>query len=156
VRWFVHGVETFEADDGDSILTADEICRYVQARIEAEAPENKPLSKGFNTNSSRGEVARRTTAAPTATALRGNREFFLAIRALDEGRLVPSWATRVRQRAAQCLPAGQRPHRDRRPGGGHASGRATSGHGRRVSAPCLRRRAGRLLKRLTAVLREQQ
>lgn len=90
VRWFVHGVETFEADDGDSILTADEICRYVQARIEVEAPENKPLSKGFNTNSSRGEVARRTTAAPTATALRGNREFFLAIRgALDEGRLVP-------------------------------------------------------------------
>ncbi len=90
VRWFVHGVETFEADDGDCILTADEICRYVQARIEAEAPENQPLSKGFNTNSSRGEVARRTTAAPTATALRGNREFFLAIRgALDEGRLVP-------------------------------------------------------------------
>ena len=48
------------------------------------------IGKGFNTNSSRGEVARRTTAAPTATALRGNREFFLAIRgALDEGRLVP-------------------------------------------------------------------
>ena len=58
VRWFVHGVETFEADDGDCILTADEICRYVQARIEAEAPENQPLSKGFNTNSSRGEIGR--------------------------------------------------------------------------------------------------
>lgn len=90
VRWFVHGVTTFEADDGDSILTADEICRYVQARIDAEAPDLKAISKGFNTNSSRGEIARRTAAAPTATALRGNREFFLAIRGcLDEGRLVP-------------------------------------------------------------------
>lgn len=90
VRWFVHGVETFEADDGDNILTADEICRYVQGRIDQDAPELHALSKGFNTNSSRGEIARRTTAAPTATALRGNREFFLAIRgALDEGRLVP-------------------------------------------------------------------
>jgi hypothetical protein len=90
VRWFVQGIETFDADDGDNILTADEICRYVQHRIDADAPELKPLSKGFNTNSSRGEIARRTTAAPTATALRGNREFFLAIRGcLDEGRLVP-------------------------------------------------------------------
>lgn len=90
VRWFAHGVETFEADDGDNILTADEICRYVQGRIEQQSPELHPLSKGFNTNSSQGEIARRTTAAPTATALRGNREFFLAIRgAVDEGRLVP-------------------------------------------------------------------
>jgi hypothetical protein len=35
-------VETFEADDGDNILTADEICRYVQAASIRRRPSCMP------------------------------------------------------------------------------------------------------------------